>query len=219
MSGGAGHLNEAERQMLTDGSVTAERRHELEAHLRRCEPCAEDVARLRRVAREFSGMEAAGVPFQALWPAIRSRIEQRKVAALDPASGRLRRRATLGRVAAVAAGLVAVGLVGALMRSAGRPRPETPPPDSLGALIAVADSSRAYEAEARDLLDRFELRRAMLRPDARTSIDRDLAVIDQAIAELKAAIARDPANPALRPLLAASYRQKIELLKRAGNAS
>jgi len=39
-----------------------------------------------------------------------------------------------------------------------------------------------------------------------------------AIAELKDAIVRDPNNPALRQLLATSYRQKVELLKRA-NAS
>ena len=130
-----------------------------------------------------------------------------------------RRPAALGRFAAVAAGLVAAAVVaGALLRDHGRPPAASPPPDSVVALVAVADSSRSYEAEAQALLDRFELQRAMLRPDARTSIDRDLAVIDQAIAELKAAIARDPANSTLRPLLAASYRQKIELLKRAANA-
>jgi len=39
--------------------------------------------------------------------------------------------------------------------------------------------------------------------------------VDVAIAELKDAIARDPNNPALRQLLATSYRQKVELLKRA----
>jgi len=51
------------------------------------------------------------------------------------------------------------------------------------------------------------------------ALDRDLKVVDVAIAELKDAVARDPANPALRQLLAASYRQKVDLLKRASNAS
>ena len=80
------------------------------------------------------------------------------------------------------------------------------------------DSTQSYEEEARTLLDHLELQRALVRPEARASIDRDLRLIDQAIAELKAAIAADPNNPALRQLLASSYRQKIELLKRAGNA-
>src|SRR5205823_196499 len=64
-----------------------------------------------------------------------------------------------------------------------------------------------------------ELQRALLRPETRASLDRDLRTVDVAIAELKDAVARDPNNPALRRLLASSYRQKIDLLKRVGNAS
>ena len=40
----------------------------------------------------------------------------------------------------------------------------------------------------------------------------------KAIAELKDAIAHDPNNPSLRRLLALSYRQKVDVLKRVGNA-
>jgi hypothetical protein len=83
----------------------------------------------------------------------------------------------------------------------------------------VADSTSSYEAEATALLNQLELQRAMMPPDARSSVDHDLRVIDDAIAEVKAAIARDPNNPALRRLLASSYRQKVELLKRASGAS
>ena len=86
-------------------------------------------------------------------------------------------------------------------------------------LVSVVDSSYAYEREAQALLDKLELQRALLRPDAAVALDRDLKVVDVAIAELKDAVARDPANPALRQLLAASYRQKVDLLKRASNAS
>ena len=56
-------------------------------------------------------------------------------------------------------------------------------------------------------------------PEARSSVDHDLRVIDDAIAEVKDALVRDPNNPALRRLLASSYRQKVELLKRANGAS
>ena len=41
-------------------------------------------------------------------------------------------------------------------------------------------------------------------------------VASNAILELKEAIARDPNNPALRRLLASSYKQKVDLLKRVG---
>ena len=50
------------------------------------------------------------------------------------------------------------------------------------------------------------------------SFDGDVAIIDKDIAEQKAALARDPHNLALQRLLAASYKQKVELLERANNA-
>lgn len=84
--------------------------------------------------------------------------------------------------------------------------------------IPVADSTAAYEEEAKQLLDRLELQRALLRPEAARALDDDLRTIDAAIAELQNAIVRDPKNPALRQLLASSYRQKVELLRRAENA-
>jgi hypothetical protein len=57
-----------------------------------------------------------------------------------------------------------------------------------------------------------------MRPQTAASADHDLEVIDGAIAELKRAIERDPKNIALRALLAQSYKQKLDLLKRLENA-
>jgi hypothetical protein len=68
------------------------------------------------------------------------------------------------------------------------------------------------------LLDRLELTRSMLQPGAAAAIDKDLAVVDSAIAELQTAIAREPRNRELRRLLATSYREKIEVLERVSNA-
>jgi hypothetical protein len=81
------------------------------------------------------------------------------------------------------------------------------------------DSTQAYQEEAQQLLNRLELQRAMLRPEAEVALERDLKKIDVAIAELQDAIRNDPRNPALRRLLASSYRQKVDLLKRVGNAT
>jgi len=59
-------------------------------------------------------------------------------------------------------------------------------------MSVVADSSQAYEQEANTLLTTSKLRRSLLRPQTAATIDHDLHVIDQAIAELKDAIAHDP---------------------------
>ena len=92
------------------------------------------------------------------------------------------------------------------------------PADTAAPLQFVDDSVRVYKEEAQVLLDRLELTRSMLEPGAAAAIDKDLAVIDSAIAELQTAIARDPRNPALQRLLAMSYREKIEVLLRVSNA-
>jgi anti-sigma factor RsiW len=227
MTDDSAHLTETERQTLVDGSLPAKRARELHAHLRGCESCAADVARLRLVAQQYSRPLPLDPPLAELWPEIRSRIERSKVVPLAPPaaaspSRRITIRSTavagLGATAAVAAAVAAVVWLGQSRSSTpGRAGLEASR-DTAQALVLVADSVRSYQEEAQVLLDRLELQRAMIRPDALTSIDRDLKVIDQAIAELELAIERDPRNPTLRQLLASSYRQKVDLLKRAGNA-
>ena len=70
-----------------------------------------------------------------------------------------------------------------------------------------------------ELLAALELRRSAMRPSTSAQIDSSLRVIDKAIAELEVARRRDPNNPAIRQLLAASRARKLEVLKQAQNAS
>ena len=221
------HLTEDERQSFADDTMSPEQRASAEAHLAACRSCADDVARLTTLMTRIRETPAPSptVALDELWPTIRARIEQSKVVSLPadvPAVRRFSPRMWwFGSIGGVAA---AVLISMAVMR--GRP---TGPGDAVGpgttpnagepSLIAVVDSAHAYEQEARILLDKLELRRAMLRPETAEALAHDLHVVDVAIAELKEAVARDPNNPALRRLLATSYRQKVDLLKRVSNAS
>ena len=215
------HLTEDERQTAADGTLAAERRAQVEAHLAACDACAADVARIADFMKRTreSSTSGATAELDELWSPIRARIEASKVVALDSATPSTSTR-TFGWL--VAAGVAAALLLTTLVLRS-RPLEQAQDvavqvgPDS-SVLRAVTDSTRAYEAEAQILLDRLEIQRATMRPEARAAIDRNLHTVDVAIAELKDAIARDPNNPALRQLLATSYRQKVELLKRA-NAS
>jgi hypothetical protein len=156
----------------------------------------------------------------ALWPEIRSRIERGKVVSLgaEPAARRARSRWQLaGIITGVAAALVLAFTLG----RESRPRVNDVVASGNGTtpVVSVADSSRQYQEEVQSLLEEFELRRATMRPATTASVDRDLRILDDAIHELTDALARDPDNPALRQLLAASYRQKRDLLKQVDNAS
>ena len=215
------HLSEEERHAIADGSLPGEQAVSLEAHLRTCEGCADDVARIRTLmtrARD-AAIVAPPAALDDVWPSIRSRIEATKIVPLSPDAvrreGRRRARGVGSAIMMAAAVIAAVTLA---VRSNRSGREPTTANNDTSSLIAVADSAHAYEAEAQTLLNQLELRRSMLRPEAVAAIDHDLRIVDSAIAELKDAIAHDPNNPALRRLLASSYRQKVDLLKRAGNA-
>jgi hypothetical protein len=219
------HLTEVERQSFADDTLPAEQRAIAEGHLVACRSCADDVARLTTLMTRIRETPAPTAALDDLWPSIRARIEQSKVVSLPADAPTVRRLSPrvwwFGSIGGVAAAVL-IGM--AVMRS----RP-TGVGDGVGpgaaaiagdpSLIAVVDSAHAYEQEARILLDKLELRRAMLRPETAEALARDLHVVDVAIAELKEAVARDPNNPALRRLLATSYRQKVDLLKRVSDAS
>ena len=223
MNSDARHLTEDERQRAADGTLDDDTRESVEAHIAACADCAADVAHIASLMRLSREVPAPNAQLDTLWPSIRARIEQSKVVPLatttSAARDAIRRRAWWSAAAGIAVALIVAGFV---FR---RPAPRENAPSTIAiidtgpSLVAVADSAHAYEREAQILLDKLELQRAMLRPDAVQALDRDLRVVDVAIAELKDAVARDPNNPALRQLLAASYRQKVDLLKRANNAS
>ena len=221
------HLTEEERQAFADDSMSPEQRSSAEAHLAACESCAHDVARLTTLMKRIHETPAPAAPLDELWPTIRARIERSKVVPLAAGAGsgtrqagsgvrRARWVASIGVLAAAA--IVAFAVLRTRSQDIGDSTIAATDPNN-AAFIAVVDSAHAYEAEAKILLDKFELQRAMLRPEAAKALERDLHVVDVAIAELKDAVARDPNNPALRQLLATSYRQKVDLLKRITNAS
>lgn len=220
------HLTEDDRQSLADGTLPPEHLPAVDAHLRSCATCAADVARIKTLMSRVHDVPAPSASLDDLWPSIRARIEQSKVVPLATSGGASsigRRNARLawlvGSFATLAAALVIAVVALADRRGQTRPSDSAPPNDATVSLIAAADSAHVYEEEAQTLLNKLELQRAMLRPEAAEALDRDLHVVDVAIAELKDAIARDPSNRALRQLLASSYRQKVDLLKRVANAS
>jgi hypothetical protein len=215
---GPRHLTEAERHGIADGTLTSELEPVVAEHLGACTACAADVARIRTLMTHTHEAPSELIdPGDDLWPSIRARIEQEKIAPLrEHAATRAVRRP---RLAWVGAGIAAAAVIAtvALVRR-GNPPAAFDAPASSTNLRAVAETTQVYEEQVRFLLNQLELRRALMRPQTAASIDHDLEVIDDAIAELKRAIDRDPRNVALRVLLASSYKQKVELLKRVGNA-
>jgi anti-sigma factor RsiW len=219
------HLSEDDRHRIADGTMDDERRAVVAAHLANCWNCKADVAHLTKALPELRHLSQPTAPLDALWPDIHERIERSKIVSLgtQPEVAPVLPQKRISWLWLAPAGVAAAVVIALFAlpgrRSATERQTSAMIADTGAPLVSVVDSSYVYEREAQALLDKLELQRAMLRPDAAQTLDRDLHVVDVAIAELKDAVARDPANPALRQLLAASYRQKVDLLKRASNAS
>lgn len=217
------HLTEDERQAFAEGSLPTDRAREVQEHLRQCATCAADVRTLEATMTSIRSAPTPVSRIDELWPEIRSRIERTKVVPLsalasDPPRTPRRRGRWIAASVLIAAAVVAFAVITVPRRQPSAGDRTVASGGASTPIVPVTDSVQSYEAEARVLLNHLEVERAMMRPEAAAMIDRDLKVIDAAIDELKLAIANDPKNAALRQLLAESYRQKVELLKRAENA-
>ena len=160
------------------------------------------VARAHALPREVE-------PERDLWLGIRNRIE----ASRAPSRTRLwgaRLSVPVWAASAAALLLVATTIGTALWLGS------APSLDDPAAVRALADSLRERDGTSgvhRDLLALLDERRAQLPPDVVAAVERNLAEIDRAIAELHVAFEEHPDNTALQFLLAEAYRREAEMLE------
>jgi hypothetical protein len=60
----------------------------------------------------------------------------------------------------------------------------------------------------------LEERRDSLSPETLASVRKNMEVIDSALAEVRAALQRDPGNSELTRMLVATHRKKVDTLRR-----
>ena len=180
-----------------DGTLAARERATVEAHLADCAGCQAAIVELRALLTAAAALPKSIPPQRNLWTAIETRIVQR-------ATGNVQRRWWRGALAAAAVLVIALGLYRLLPPSTAHDRPE-----GQGWAVVQADFDRASD----ELELTLATERERLRPETVALLERNLAVIDAAIAESRAALARDPANGELRRFFAAASRQKVELLR------
>lgn len=211
---------------LLDGRLDDARRSELNAHLGECDACRaelESAVGLRAAARELPRGIA---PSRDLWQGIATRIEgpaDRTV--IDLAARRASRERVIRWAPLAAAAVLLVvlssGLTTMLLR--GGPGGATTPGGLTGTsasgtpatLAAFHPAEQEYRETVADLENELEARRGSLAPETVEVIERNLAIIDAAIAEARAALAADPSSADLPLHLSDIYSRKVDLLKSA----
>jgi anti-sigma factor RsiW len=175
----------------------------LEAHLTGCAECEAFLEAAEAAPGELAALPRSVEPVADLWPAIRTRIQ--------PAARPLRRWPVPGWVLAAAAVLLIAassGLTLLLVRRA-------PPVVLTRAAGGLAALEVQYASAAAELGVALDQARSRLAPATIATIERNLAVIDSALAESRHALAGDPGNLSLERLVITAWRQKMDLLRRA----
>lgn len=218
-----------------DGDLTAAESTACEAHLAACAECREVLGGLRLVISTAQG-DPDRMPAADLWPGVLAQIAPVETGAVIPFDRQSRRSAgpsqtrsysfTLPQLALAASLLIAVS-AGVAYLAAGRA--SVAPVTAQDAIQAYAEpvlppsaaveranfADAQYDQAVSDLEKILVDLRDELNPQTVRVIERNLAAIDQAIAEARAALDADPANTFLNSHLADARRKKLELLRRA----
>jgi hypothetical protein len=160
------------------------------------------LSRARALPREAE-------PERDLWLGIRNRIEAGRTAAPRPRLFGARLAVPVWAVGAAALLLVATTLGTALWLRSG---PSLDDPAAVAALAAELRERDGTSGVHQDLLALLEERRAELPPEVVAALEKNLAEIDRAIAEIHVAFEEHPDNSALRFLLAEAYRREADML-------
>jgi anti-sigma factor RsiW len=210
-------------QELADGTLGAIRRAELQLHLdecRRCRALAADLARIRDLAASLD----PAVPPANVWLQIAGRLRQEgRVAA--PHRRAPRRHAALLAIAATL--VIAIGAAIVMLLPRVRSGESTPP--ATAALQPAGNA--AGDAVVQSVQEEFQLAEQHLQnaiagleqaagsdkevmdPQTAATLQKSLEVIDQAIAESRAALKSEPQSAPARDSLFDGLRRKVGLLQ------
>lgn len=198
-----------------DGELDAPERGALEQHLRGCAECTRTLAELEHVVAAAARVQNRP-PERDLWQGIATRIAApAQVVPLQPRDHGRRLSFTLPQLAAAAALFLMLG-AGGLYLAMDRER--AAPPTAAAPAPQARLVSQGYETQATaitELEQALAQDRDRLDPATVRVLEQSIASIDQAIAEARAAMEQDPANPYLRRYLDGAMKKKIDILRRA----
>ena len=218
-------------QEKVDGTIGSIRRAQLDQHLDECAACRALYEDLQRIYDAAANLPALAPPDRA-WLQIAGRLrlegritEKGRIKPLEhaaPAAGSGRRYA--GWLAVAAALIIAAGSAALLLIPRDKPVPQAhtapaAPAGAAGALPAVEAVNAVEAAQAqfeKAIADLEKVARAnqqALDPGTSATIEKNLGILDQAIADNRAAVKMEPASVAARETLFDALRQKVSLLQ------
>lgn len=219
-------------QELVDGALSGIRRAELEQHLSECAECRQFLADMETIHRTAGALDPLEPP-DRVWLQIAGTLRQE--GRVQPPPERPARSPRYALLAIAAALVLAVGAAIAALVTQYRSNPTTPPATAANTAAAPAADANAdvaiesVEAEFRLAEQHYQNAIAKLEQAARLDqagrdantldpqtaamLQKNLQVIDQAIAESREAVRSEPLSAAARDSLFDALRRKVALLQ------
>ena len=219
------HPSDATLNEYVDQGLTAAERGAVDVHLRECSVCRAMIADLEQLRTVAGGLEPIAPPAR-VWTRIESVIGHQspvtsprssvsKIARLTTPDWRL--TTTVGWLAAAAVLVLAATAGLRLVRVS---RPEAPP----AATVESAPTAQSVEAELKQAEQHYQkaiagleqianAEKSVLDPNTAATLQKNLAVVDQAISESRAALREQPTSEPAQGSLLENFKAKIALLQ------
>ncbi len=215
-----------------EGELSLDERDRADAHLASCPRCAAIRADLLEIAARAAALPALS-PSRDLWHGIAARIEAPVIALGTTGEHRVPRRRPWLRLMAAAAALATItaGATYVLTRnafvgeqtvavattpaSAGREDSAIAAGTQLVAESQTVDADAAFDREVVRLRTLLEQRRPDLDSTTVALLERNLEIIDRAIAESRAALTLHPESGLLNRQLQNALGRKVQVLRTA----
>jgi anti-sigma factor RsiW len=214
------HPTQADINDYVDGALSLSDRAAVAEHLDQCATCralADDLRELRRAARELAPIEPPARLWTKLEQAVRKSSADGRQPAVTTFPGPTRRTWRSQTIWVTAAAAVLVLAAGLSIRM-GAPRESTPVEET------EAPTAQSVEAELRQAEEHYQkaisgleqiakTEKGELDPRTADTLQANLAVVDQAISESRAALRTQPNSEPAQQSLLASFKAKIGLLQ------
>jgi anti-sigma factor RsiW len=195
---------------FVDGTLAARTRADVDAHLAMCRECRAVVDDLRRVQSSVRDLPMLEPPREA-WPRIERTLRT---------SGAASRRPARWLWLAAAAAVVLVALGGVKLADGWR-HPAASVETASASDVATAQSVEAelrqaeqhYQKAIAGLEQIANAEKGSLDPQVAATLEKNLAVVDQAISESRAALKTQPTSEPAQTSLLESFKAKIALLQ------
>jgi hypothetical protein len=210
-------------QEQVDGTLGSIRRAQLELHLDECADCRALLEDLQRIHDAAAALPELAAPDRA-WLQIAGRLRQEGRIRQDAPAARPAGRGHAAWLAIAAALVIAVGSAVMLLVPRGAPAPPAQTAaapaagsaaggSSVDAVNAVEAAQAQFENAIADLEKVAKANQQALDPATSAIIDKNLGILNQAIAENRAAVKSEPGSVAALSTLFNALRQKVSLLE------